>query len=624
MSYLEYCIQTDYGLDEQIDLSFRRIDETGPSIVRLVSLAEGNKYEGVAPVYFAVATAPQDPADTITSRLPEADPISPQNLMTLKLWLGRCVSHQPGHEDCPKEMPVRTKLPTRVVYVGTDDGQDPPRLYSGNGEIAGYTALSYCWGGFQTHQTEKNRIKRYMHALPVERLPNSLRDAILLTRALGIQYIWIDSLCIIQDCNEDKDREMTRMANIYKDAIFTISAAKAKSCNDGFLDVQERRTELLHDSIKLPMNCLNGVIGSVLLYPFRSQFQGVLIPIDKRAWTYQEKILSRRVISFFDDSIEWRCPSCHLSDDMLAKEESGATDPIYLGATRAIFERTGRLGRFLYSCSEKKHEFRKNPDMLPTIWWMAVREYTMGSLSNLDDRLPAIAGIVSEFHDLTGDVYVAGLWISHLIKDLQWRVYERLGEPSNNIGNRDLKYDAPTWTWASVHECIIVGPGTWGNLVSDRVEIIDCKVNLVSASAPFGSVNGGELNIRAPLKFLSNREVKEMLAVKYDDGDCEFIGSIVYDRRFERHADEVTKPGGGAAPHIESTGVWFLGLSKSKDFTYESIGLVLAKRADGLFERVGMFRIDDGEDWLEYGTAELDELRSSWGDDYVVTTVTIV
>jgi hypothetical protein len=109
------------------------------------------------------------------------------------------------------------------------------------------------------------------------------------------------------------------------------------------------------------------------------------------------------------------------------------------------------------------------------------------------------------------------------------------------------------------------------------------------------------------------------------DDDCgKFIGRIWFDRISWRHADELTSLRDRAAPHIESTGIWFLGLSKHADINYESSGLALAKRADGLFERVGLFRIDDGEDWLEYGTAELDELRSSWGDDYVVTTVTIV
>lgn len=521
-------------------------------------------------------------------------------------------------------MPIRTELPTRVVYVGTDDEQDPPRLYSGNGEIAGYVALSYCWGGYQRHQTEKNRIERYMDALPLKELPKSLQDAIILTRALGIRYIWIDSLCIMQDCDEDKHREITRMANIYKNAIFTISAARAKSCEEGFLGVQNKRVSLLRVSIKLPMNCLNGAIGSVVLYPSRVQFRynDGIVPIARRSWTYQEKLLSRRVVSLFEDAMEWSCYSCHLSDDRLGSDELGATDSGYLNVTKDLFERSHHLWQLLRLYSKQKHISPKDLRNLSILWWRAVQEYTLGSLSNLDDRLPAIAGIASEFHSMTGDVYIAGLWKSHLIRDLQWRTCPQFYELPNDTGNRDPKYDAPTWTWAFTHECTIWMSSKHYDLDSDRVEIIDCKVNLVSAFAPFGSVNGGELKIRAPLKFLNGREPEDMLGLKGNNRGS--IGGVLFDGRSRRHVNELTSLRGGEASPIESTEVWFLGLSKHADLTYEPRGLALTKRADGLFERIGLFEIYVGDDWLEFGTAELDELRSSWGDDYVVTDVTTV
>lgn len=536
-------------------------------------------------------------------------------------------------------MPIRTELPTRVVYVGTDKEHDPPRLHLGNREKAAYIALSYCWGGPQRHQTERNRIERYMHTLPVEELPKSLQDAILLTRALGFQYIWIDSLCIIQDCDEDKDREITKMANIYKNAVLTISAATAESCDDGFLGVQEKRVQLLQqNAIKLPINCLNGAIGSVLLYPSRSLFRNTdeLVAIEKRAWTYQEQLLSRRVVSFFEDAMEWSCYSCHLSDDRLGNDELGATDPAYLELTKPSYERSYGMGQLLRVLPRHERKSPKELETLSLFWQRAVFEYTLGSLSNLDDRLPAIAGIASEFYKMTGDVYIAGLWKSCLIRDLQWRTRRQLYESSNNTGRNDFKYDAPTWTWASVHDCVIIFSSAQHDIDSDRVEIIDCKVNRVSASAPFGSVNGGELKIRAPIKFVSDREVEEVLNPTHLDDEkldellrlkqssAMFIGGIFYDMRSRRHGDEPTTLRGGAALPIKSTGIWCLGLSRHADLNYESSGLALAKRADGLFERIGLFQIYVGDNWHDYGAVEQHELRTSWGDDYVVTTVTIV
>jgi hypothetical protein len=429
------------------------------------------------------------------------------------------------------------------------------------------------------------------------------------------------------------------MANIYKNAVLTISAATAESCDEGFLGVQEKRVQLLQkNAINLPINCLNGAIGSVLLYPSRSLSRDTdrLVAIEKRSWTYQEQLLSRRVVSFFEDAIEWSCYSCHLSDDRLGNDELGATDPAYLESTRPSYERSYGVGQLLRLLP--RHEIKSTEELatLSLFWQRAVFEYTLGTLSNLDDRLPAIAGIASEFYKKTGDVYIAGLWKSCLIRDLQWRTRRPLYESSNTFGSNDFKYDAPTWTWASVYDCVIIFSSAEYDIDSDRVEIIDCKVNRVSASAPFGSVNGGELKIRAPLKFLSDREVEEVLKLtRLSDKALDemlrlkqsrevFIGVIFPDMRSRRHGDEPTTLRGGAALHIESTGVWFLGLSKHADLAYESSGLALAKRADGLFERIGVFRIFVGDNWLKYGTTQRDELRLSWGDDYLVTTVNIV
>ena len=133
--------------------------------------------------------------------------------------------------------------------------------------------------------TPKN-FKEHQNGIAFEDLPRTFQDFVNIARSIGIKYIWIDSLCIMQDCDEDKHREMARMINIYKNAILTISAARAKSCDEGFLGVQDERVLLLQDSIQLPMNCLNGAIGSVLLYPTRTQFGREDTPIDKRAWTY--------------------------------------------------------------------------------------------------------------------------------------------------------------------------------------------------------------------------------------------------------------------------------------------------------------------------------------------------
>ena len=134
------------------------------------------------------------------------------------------------------------------------------------------------------------------------------------------------------------------------------------------------------------------------------------------------------MVSFFDNAIEWTCPSCDLSDDRLGISEIDVTNPAYTEILAPLSGRLNYVGKILYVVSRWRLEFRETLANIPIFWWRAVYEYTLGSLSNLDDRLPATAGIASEFQILTGDVYIAGLWESHLIDDLQWYVVpERLG-----------------------------------------------------------------------------------------------------------------------------------------------------------------------------------------------------
>lgn len=516
-------------------------------------------------------------------------------------------------------MPIQTALPTRVVYVGTDNHRDPPRLHLSNGQIAGYLALSYCWGGKQDHQTERTRIGQYMRALPLEALPKTIRDAIIFTRALGIQYIWIDSLCIIQDSQEDKEHELSRVANIYKGAVLTISAARASSCYEGFLGLQEDRIALLQDSVTLPMNNLDGVIGNVLFYHSRLRVRRDedTPPIDLRAWTYQEQLLSPRVVSFHKDAMEWSCPSLLLSDDGMSNEELQVTDPVYLRLTEPFLKRTSYLSPLFYCSSQDLDKYPEHLASLSEDWWTAVYEYTLGLLSDLDDRLPAIAGIASEFHRITGDTYIAGLWRSSLSKDLLWRCAYM---SASDTGSRTFKYNAPTWSWASTHQCAILYTNKKYPVTSSRVEILDCKVDLASSLAPFGPVHGGRLQIRAPLKFLSDTEVDEMLRIGPHEASSKksrLIGRVLSDRP--------TEPQNGGTGQVEDLGVWFLGLSKNAQLPYESHGLTLKKRPDGLFERTGIFEIDsDNSWWGNVRTAELDKTRASWGDDYVVTVMTIV
>ncbi len=146
-----------------------------------------------------------------------------------------------------------------------------------------------------------------LRAIRLEDIPKTFRDAVYVTRQLGYQYIWIDALCIIQDSDSDKAEQISQMQDIYRNAVFTISASRSADCNDGFIGPvhldPENRPEVV--SRKIPYSTPEGIVGCIQLRKL-ILFDTSLQPIHKRGWTYQEHFLSHRTLSF-GDQISWQC-----------------------------------------------------------------------------------------------------------------------------------------------------------------------------------------------------------------------------------------------------------------------------------------------------------------------------
>lgn len=113
-------------------------------------------------------------------------------------WLAECERSHPG---CRGDTTGSPQLPTRVIDVGRD-GQTP-RLVDGLGRLARYATLSHCWGRLPTIKTELESVRSRQIGIPLETLPKTFKDATMMCRKLDIQYLWIDSLCIIQDDKRD-------------------------------------------------------------------------------------------------------------------------------------------------------------------------------------------------------------------------------------------------------------------------------------------------------------------------------------------------------------------------------------------------------------------------------------
>lgn len=126
----------------------------------------------------------------------------------------------------------------------------------------------------------------------------SIADAVELTRRIGVRYLWVDALCIVQDDESDKVREIALMKDIYGCALATIIVEAASSASEGFL--KNYGTTKTFD---LPYLSPDGQLSSIQIH----ELDGVEPPLRDRAWTLQEEVLSLRRIVFGEDTVSWRC-----------------------------------------------------------------------------------------------------------------------------------------------------------------------------------------------------------------------------------------------------------------------------------------------------------------------------
>ena len=167
--------------------------------------------------------------------------------------------------------------------------------------ILPYTTLSHCWGQLAIKKLEKDTLKDMVKKIAISELPKTFQDAVVVTRELGIRYLWVDSLCIIQDSAEDWATESSNMRLIYKNCILNIAATAAQDSSIGcFFD---RNTNIVR-----PCRI---EITETGIYDFLSSnawFDDVIsAPLNQRAWVVQEQLLAPRVLHFGKTQLFWEC-----------------------------------------------------------------------------------------------------------------------------------------------------------------------------------------------------------------------------------------------------------------------------------------------------------------------------
>jgi Heterokaryon incompatibility protein (HET) len=189
--------------------------------------------------------------------------------------------------------------------VRSIDGRQEPRFIESGGQTGRYVALTHCWGSSKPNRTESSTYQKHLSGMPFKSLPKTFQDAVTVTRALDVPFLWIDSLCIIQDSIEGWENECQKMPGIYTNSVVTIAGPAAAGCRVGFL---HRRPVADQGSVHLRWQVSNSATHyDVTLQSICDRFIGPEPEDDsalgKRAWVLQERLLSPRAVLWNEKNV---------------------------------------------------------------------------------------------------------------------------------------------------------------------------------------------------------------------------------------------------------------------------------------------------------------------------------
>lgn len=326
-------------------------------------------------------------------------------------WLSDCNRH---HVDCRTSEKNR-ELPTRLLAIF--NGEVKVTSTIGLPTNTKYVTLSHCWGKGDVVKLTKESLLPFGKFVPQDRLCKTFKDAILIASSLDVAYLWIDSLCIVQDDQQEWRHESVQMSRIYGNSYLNIAAAGARDGSEGcFFGKEKHRISPFHVQIK-DSNNMDQFYNCI---PQMDIYNTCVTetPLASRAWTLQERLLSPRNLYFSRTQLLWECNEKVSSEsfpDQVPMDISIASD----GASSP---------------------WRKGA--LSDSWKSILAMYTAAHMTREEDKLPAISGIARKIAEQTGNECVAGLWRHKMETELLWFCVEP--------GNKPVVYRAPSWSWAAV------------------------------------------------------------------------------------------------------------------------------------------------------------------------------
>ncbi|KAM7197967.1 Heterokaryon incompatibility protein (HET) domain containing protein [Naviculisporaceae sp. PSN 640] len=395
---------------------------------------------------------------------------TPENMRLAKHWLRSCLH---THPRCRSSTDVRSTewLPTRLVFVGsavssqlhlvTTAKCDPKEL-----EVT-YAALSYRWGDQSQFCLMSAKVQQYHESIAFHELSKTLQEAIHTCRSIGLEYLWVDALCIVQDDMRDWAQESALMSKVYGFATCTIAAANSGEDQGGCFAT---RNQYQVRPCPFP-NPLNPLTSKHRFY-IRPQFLKDIFEQEvrqsawyTRGWVFQERMLSSRLLIFGKTQMLWACQEIQAAESW----PSGKTSENFIDQFDSFEVDKARLEKLL---DPSQHVTAMND-----LWAVLLRDYaaSTNNFTRTSDKLMALQGLASKIQASTGRRYCAGLWVDEsLPASLLWTA---LG-PSVK---RPTDIRAPSWSWASLDCGIEFNTGRFkGIAVVGGIQVLDDEKTLTA------------------------------------------------------------------------------------------------------------------------------------------------
>jgi hypothetical protein len=450
-------------------------------------------------------------------RIPDYPPELPFSESTssinLESWLSTCLTEH----TCDKDR-LQGYLPVRLLECNESSVRLIDSVSLDSSKDIRFAALSHCWGVNPSHVilTVKN-IKNLQDGMDLKSLPLTFSQAAQITHNLNINYLWIDSICIIQSGDEGKDwlHHLHEMSNIYSSCVLQISASHSTDANGGCFSI---RPSAASNPVILPPANFHNLQAEVadafepgLLLPSSDPF--LHFKLTSRGWVYQERLLSPRTAHFDTFDVFWECNEYTTSASFMLGNKSllpyldrastHYTRPEYSWRPPTLQNPLSNQTAFF---SYPKWDWRSHKNFDFNHYESLIADYSTKKLTRPEDRLIAFSGVARKFCEHFEDKYIAGFCLSMLPQSLLWRAASCVIDQSQPLFDaaQHLTSDwAPTWSWGSFLSPIEPAEHRYAEIHKKShskysANVVGTEVQLVDPSNEYGPIKNASITLDAP------------------------------------------------------------------------------------------------------------------------------